>query len=370
MTQNAYLSANSYFGLALEANLAAGVTTPTRGTTTTGGAGNYAPLYIPVTTPQITPMQTFLRDEAFRGSPAMVYDQVQSVRHDEYDAKFYLYADTFPQLLTSVLGGNDIVTGAGPYSHKIGLYNDSTSGSQPLSYTIVDFDGANYFYMTGAQADNLAMTFGAEAAADATIKFFANPYVSTTSTSSLPSVFQSSFNYLEETGEQLIPAWDTTITINGTTYNYIASGELKIERKTQSIFTMGGQGPYTNFAGPVEVTGKFTAVISSNADTFSTPSAYSSGTITSSAFALNRSPEPVVITLTNPNTNHSISFQTSSAQFHDVKRTRGKEYTEVEVAFTANANTADVPSGTGYLGYSPIVTTTVNSISTAYQTGY
>ena len=143
----------------------------TRGTLPTGGT----PVYIPVTGPQITPQQTFLRDEAFRGSPTLVYDQVQGVRHDEYDAKFYLFADTFGNLVKATLGGTDTVTGSTVYTHNIKLLNNAAVGSQPQSYSIFDFDGANQFVMTGAQADSLNITFGAEAAADATVKFFANP---------------------------------------------------------------------------------------------------------------------------------------------------------------------------------------------------
>ena len=159
---------DSYMGLVVEA---------TRGTLPTGGT----PVYIPVTSPQVTPMQTFLRDEAFRGSPTVVYDQVQGVRHDEYDAKFYLFADTFGNLAKSILGGTDTVTGSSVYTHNIKLLNSASTGSQPQSYSILDFDGANYFTMTGAQADSLNITFGAEAAADATVKFMAN-YTFTDST--------------------------------------------------------------------------------------------------------------------------------------------------------------------------------------------
>jgi len=158
-----------------------------------------------------------------------------------------------------------------------------------------------------------------------------------------------------------VPAWDTTITVGGTTFTYIATGELLLSRKTQPIFTMGTQAPHVNFAGPLEVTGKFTAVVDSTSDSWSTGSG---------ATALTRSPQAVVITFSDPNdatggTQHSVSFTMTSAQFHNVKRTRGKEYTEVEVEFTANADTTDATTG-----YSPIATTTINGTSTAYQTGY
>jgi hypothetical protein len=161
----------------------------------------------------------------------------------------------------------------------------------------------------------------------------------------------------------MIPSWDATVTVGGTAFTYIANGELTIARKTQPIFTMGTQAPYQNFAGPLEVTGKFTGIVSATNDPWST------GT---SAQALTRSPQTLNITFTDPNdqggtptTQHSIAFQMSAVQFQDVKRVRGKEYTEVEVTFTANANATDAISG-----FSPIKTTTINSISTAYQTGY
>ena len=322
----------------------------TRGTLPTGGT----PVYIPVTSPQVTPMQTFLRDEAFRGSPTLVYDQVQGVRHDEYDAKFYLFADTFGTLVKATLGGTDTVTGSTVYTHNIKLLNNAAVGSQPQSYSIFDFDGANQFVMTGAQADSLNITFGAEAAADATVKFMANPYTSYTSA-------PAPFTTLSLSTEHLIPAWDTSITISGinsgAALTYIATGELSLARKTAPIFTMGTQAPLVNFAGPIEVTGKFTAIVNSTSDAWSTGN---------TAEALTRSPQTMTITMTDPNdttsaTNHSIAFTMTSVQFHDVKRTRGKEYTEVEVSFTANANATDATTG-----YSPVQATIVNAVAAAY----
>ena len=333
----AYLVANSYLGIMPEA---------TRGTLNSGGT----PVYIPVTAPQVTPMQTFLRDEALRGSPVMVYDQVQGVRHDEYDAKFYLFADTFPNLVKAVLGGTDTVTGAGPYTHNIKLLNNASIGSQPQSYSIMDFDGANFFTLLGAQADQLDISFGAEAAAEATVKFMANPYTSGTSAT-------SPFSAPSLSTVHMIPAWDTVISVAGTPYTYIQDGTLTIARKTAPIFTMGTQAPYQNFAGPIEVSGKFTAVVNSTSDSWST------GT---GATALTRSPQALVITFTDPNdssggTQFSVSFTMTQAQFQNVKRTRGKAYTEVEVEFTANADATDATTG-----YSPIQANIINATAAPY----
>jgi len=332
-----FLTANSYLGMVIETTEG---TLPTTGTV----------YWIPVSSPQITPNQMFLRDEALRGSPTTVYDQVQGVRHDDFEFKSYLYADTFPTLVRSILGSTDTVTGAGPYTHKIKVLNTPSTGSQPPTYSILDFDGANYFTVTGAQADSLALTFGAEAAAEATVKYLGNPYTSYTSA---PTVFATQ----SLSAEHLIPAWDTAITIGGTSYTNITTGELTINRKTQPIFTLGTQAPYNLFAGPIEVTGKFTMVVNSTADVFSTGS---------SAYGLTRSPEAISITLTDPNdatsgTQHSANFTMSAAQIHSIKRTRGKEFTELEIEFTANANSTDAATG-----YSPIQTTFINAQSASY----
>ena len=338
----AYLVANSYLGILPEA---------TRGVLNTAGT----PVYIPVTGPQVTPQQTFLRDEALRGSPVMLYDEVQGVRHDEYDAKIYLFADTFPYLVKSILGGTDYVTGAGPYVHNLLLLNDATIGSQPESFSILDFDGANFFTMLGAQADQLEVSFGAEAAAESTVKFFANPYTSST-TAPTP------FGAPDLSDVHMIPAWDTSITFgptggSQTTVNYISDGTITLARKTAPIFTMGAQAPYQNFAGPIDVSGKFTAVVDSDADVWST------GT---TADALSYSPQSLSIKFTDPNdadgaTQFSIEFAMYNVQFMNVKRTRGKAYTEVEVEFSARANAVDAD-----LGYSPLVAIITNATPDAY----
>ena len=332
-----FLTANSYLGMVIET---------TEGTLPTSGTS----YWLPVTTPQITPNQMFLRDEALRGSPTTVYDQVAAVRHDEFEFKTFLFADTFPVLLRSILGGTDTKTGSGPYSHTIKVLNSPSTGSQPPTYSILDFDGANYFTVTGAQADTLGITFGADAAAEVAVKYLGNTYTSYTSA---PTVFATQ----SLSAEHLIPAWNTVVSIGGTTYTNVSTGEISINRKTQPIFTLGTQAPYNLFAGPIEVTGKFTFVINSTADVFSTGSG---------AYGLTRSPEAIVVTLTDPNdatssTNHSVAFTMSAAQIHSIKRTRGKEYTELEVEFTANANQTDSATG-----YSPIQATVINATSLSY----
>lgn len=324
MTQ--FMTANSFLGLGLE---------------TTRGTAAATPTFIPITGPQVTPMQTFLRDEALRGSPTTVYDMVAGVRHDEYDVTGYVFADSFPILLRAILGGTDTKAGAGPtYTHGIKLLNDSTTGSQPPSVTIQDFDGATAFQMTGAQMSELTVTFGAEAAAEWNAKFIGNPYTQIAK----PSASFSTTSF--------VPGWDITTSIGGSSLAYIAEGEVKFSRSALPIFTQGTQGPRVNFAGPLEVTGRLLAVVESSSDIFSN---------STNGYGLFDSPQATVITLTDPVSSNTVAFTITKAQYQEPKRQRGKAYVEVEVNFTANANATDATSG-----YSPIATVTTNNVSTAY----
>jgi hypothetical protein len=282
----------------------------------------------------------------------MLYDMVQGNRHDEYDHKSYCYADTFPFFMKALLGGTDTVTATtASYSHAIPLLNTPATGCQPPSYSMCDFDGANFFVLPGAQASDLALTFGAEVASDAQMKWITNSYADATSA-------PAPFTALSESAEHLIPGWDTTISVAGTPLTYIASGELKLDRKTAPIFTMGNQTSFANFAGPIDVTGKFTAVVNSNADIWSTPSA--------TGFALVNTEKALVITMTDPNDLHtaihdSISFTMTNVQFYNPKRVRVKDYLEIEVEFAATADVTDATTG-----YAPLKATIVNGIAAAF----
>jgi hypothetical protein len=325
MTQ--FMTANSFLGLGIE---------------NSRGIAAASPTFIPITSPQVTPMQVFLRDEALRGSPTTVYDQVAGVRHDEYDVKGYVYADSFPILLRSILGGGDTVTGSSPYAHNIKLLNNNTNGSQPPSVTIQDFDGATAFQMTGAQMSELSLTFGAEAAAEWSAKFMGNPYTQIAT----PSASFSTASF--------VPGWDISTSIAGTSVAYVAEGEIRLNRNTAPIFTMGTQAPRVSFAGPLEVSGRLLCVVETTSDIFSNAT---------NGYALNRSPQPLVVTMTDPVSSNTVAFTMTKVQYQDVKRQRGKSFVEVEVNFTANANSTDAASGSGY---SPISTITTNNVSTAY----
>jgi len=325
----AYASSNSYFQMALES---------VRGTP---AAGTYTS--IPTITPTIDPMVKQLDDDAFRGSPVMIYDAVMGTWHTEVTLKGYVYPDSFPLLLIAALGP-DVVTGSSaPYTHTIGLQNAPTTGSQPASCTLNMFDGANAFQIAGAQLADLEITGGADKALEWTAKFIGNPWTTPTPTETWGT-------------ESLIAGWSVTTSINSSALAYIQDFTFKIDRKTAPIFTQGLQGPHANFAGPCEVSGTMNAVVDSASDPFS---------IGGTAYALYRSAAlPMVITATSTvnvstATYHNLALQTSTVQFMDVKRKVDKAYTDLSVAFKAKGNTTDAVAA----GFSNVQPTVINAVA-------
>src|SRR6185437_5920646 len=90
--------------------------------------------------PSLSPALTWLKNDALVGSPVEQIDDIPSDRHDEFDFKGNVFADTFGALLMAVLGQDTVTGTAAPFSHAIGLANAATTGSQPPSYTGVDTD--------------------------------------------------------------------------------------------------------------------------------------------------------------------------------------------------------------------------------------
>ena len=400
-----YMSVNSYVGLGIE---------------TTVGTASSNIKFIPVTTPQVTPQQMWLRDEAYRGSAVAVYNTVLGVRHDEYTFKGYVFADTFPLLAKAALG-YEAISGSTVYTHTTGLLKNTT-GSQPPSLTIQDFDGANPFQIVAGQLGDLKVTFGAEAALEYDAKIIGNPF---TVLGTNPTAAFST--------DAFIPSWDVSLTINGTAVTVLVDGELNMTRGTAPIFTAAGTfAPYRNFAGPLDVTGRMKFVVEAsdpmifgNSTTVSTTTSLVAGTptnlpvtastnfsstggtgtiyvgsnaytiaytgtstgnltgvtVTSSNATLSVTSTsvvapnvdgltdnaiPVVLTFTNPSApTETVKFQMSNVQFFNPKRDRSKAYIEVDAEFVALANTTDAISGAGG-GYSPIQIVGTNAVSAVY----
>ena len=308
------------------------------------GVAAATPTYFPVTKPKLSPMPVLIEDPSLRGSPVETYDQIEGVRHDEYEFGGNVYCDSFPVLLRGILGSTDTVAGsATPYTHTIGLANDG-GASQPPSVTVVDWDGANGYQLLGGQMDTLSINIGAEKGVDYTTKILANPWVSTTKPT-------PTFGTIP-----LIPGWNTTVAIAGSNLAYLSEVVINISRKSQAIFTAGTQAPHVNWASAIDVSGTIKGVIDTTSDPFST------GT---TAYGLTRqsSPLTMVITCTDPVTSDYVKFQMSNVQFTEPVRSRDSAYVILDAKWKANGNTTDAVVASTW---SPIKTVVSNQTSTAY----
>lgn len=327
------MTAQRYIGLNKEV---------TRGTAPVWTGGG--PLWLPVApTPTTTPNLAWEQDKSLRGSPVDTYNDVPLVRHDEIDFKGYVFADTFPGILMSVLGGPDAVTGSvAPYSHAIPLLNLPESGSQPPSYSIADVDlieeagvSFNAKQMTAGQGIELDIDFAATGALTYSTKFAANPYTQF----GKPTASFST--------EILIPAYNGVINFSNTQSFVVTKGTLSLKRSTAPVFTIGSASPYRLWAGVFNVTGTFEFLALADEINMLNGLTYSK--------------QVTNLTWTEPVSGHSVYFQMSQVQFMKPKVSSDQPYVTVTVDFNAEANTTDAASG-----YSPLTARVVNAVSAAY----
>lgn len=318
-----FASANSYWGAAVE---------------TTYGTAASVSTFTPISSPKVTPNLKWLDDSDFRGSPTMHYDQVPGVRHDTFSGKTFLYSDVFPNVIRAVLGSTDTVASVAPstWTHVIGLNNSPNLGSQAPSYTIINDSVDNTYQITAARMSDVSLSFAADAAVECTMNWTGN--ISTTTASVTAN----------ESTQHLVPAWNCSASIAGASVAVIESGQLDIKRNAAPIFTLGQQGPYNNFQGPISAEGKLAFVVEAGEAWY--------------ADALTRDQLQLILQFTDPVSAYSMTFQMSAAQLEMPVIDQSKSYISLQTNFIACANTTDTVT----VGYSPIKFTARNGVSTAY----
>jgi hypothetical protein len=327
------MSASSFFGIGKEA---------TRGTGTT------ATTFIPIEQPVWTPNVKWLEDKGWRGSPATVYSHQAGVRNDSYDFKGAAFLDTLPNFLMAMLGGTDVVTGSGPYVHTFGMLDSIAVGSQPPSYTLNDFDAGMAGTTTArrlvdGQMDTLSLSFAVDAELSVSGKFITNALTTVTAPTDLWS------------SEVFVPAWNCAVSFGGSPSSVVIDGSIDLKRSTEPIFTLGQQSSYRNWAGPLEASGKCSAVYENTADPLAGATIITAGTT--------RVITPVTFTFTEPVSGHTCLLQMSQCQLMNPKITRDATYGKIEFDFSAEANTTDT---TVTHHFAPITTVITNGQAAIY----
>ena len=316
----------SFLGIAKEATRSPGVVpTPVAATD-----------FIPVK--NITPLDdiTYLDDTNWRGSMVEVYGTTQGVISSTFSYDADVFPDTVGYAVAGVLGDAAISGASAPYTHTMAVKNSGTG--QATSYTITDFNAYNARQYSGTQFGEVDFKFSA----DGLLEYTATGagYASATATTPTPSF----------SAVQNIPVWVGTTTIAGSLALNLQSGNVAIKRALTPIHTVdGAQSPYQVWQGAVNVSGSLSLVMEDD---------------TQLQYYLSNTQPSLVLNFSQGAgaTATQVQFTMTKCAFKVAKVVRSKDYVELEVDYTAIANTTDVGASAGY---SPIKVQLKNAKSTA-----
>jgi hypothetical protein len=231
------------------------------------------------------------------------------------------------------------VTVTGLTQHQFSLLNNSPStGNQPPSVTIVDYEGAtNWRELTAAQLDSITLTGTADSLPKITTNYFAN-------TSVQPTTPVPAFTAVEAP-----PGWTVVLAIGGTQITYVTSWQYDLKRNVKPIAAVTGtQSYYQFFADVLDATASFTVLEDPNSTWLN---AYENGT-----------PETVDFTLYDVKNGYALNLHTTNAKFTKGSLDRSKQWVEVPLEMQLLPTTTDALAG----GVSPIVATLANAVTGTY----
>lgn len=292
----------------------------------TKGTGVASTFYLPVRT--LTPIDTvmYLEDTGLRGSMVDIYNEVQGPIYAGFDMDGDVFPDAIGWQLAGVTG--DVVTtgASAPFSHTMAVKN-STDG-QPTSYSLTDFYGlsggtpARRF--PGMQVAELGLKWSADGLFQWSSKMIGLQSV-------LVAKPTQSFTTITP-----LPAWLGALTIGGAGKTFMESGEMTFKRNVTPIHTVDGtQAPYAIWCGALSVAGKVTFVHEDDTEL----ARYLTGT------------QPIMVLNWQTGAGAGVvqvQVTMSKVQYKVAGIKRSKDYAELEVDFTAIANTTDVGASGGF----------------------
>ena len=309
---------------------------------TTKGTPVAPTTFIPVLANLLKPVDMYgpLYDEGLRGSIVKNYNYVQGRGNSTFDFGGAAFADTIGFPIAGLLG-EDVLTGASaPYTHTVSLKNATATAAdaQPASYTLTDFYAANVRAYAGIQFHDFSLKFTSEGLLEYDAK--ATGWLSTTASTPTPS-----FSTILPT-----PVWYGTVSVAGTTVSNAVTGNLDMKRPVTPIFGIGNtQNPYQVFVGALEVTGKVTFLMETDAQLTN----YLTNT------------QPALVFNWSQGTGAAatqIQATVTKGAYTAAAIERSKEYVEITVDINAQGNLTD----SGTVGYSPIKWVIQNAKSTSY----
>lgn len=241
---------------------------------------------------------------------------------------------TYPLLYAHASGA----TVTGLTSHTIGLENNSPStGNQPPTATVMDFDGNVWRQMVAGQLDKLTLKGSGKELVEYENSWFAN--AATTPTAPTPSFTQT----------QAPPGWTTRIAIGGTVVQYMSDWSIDTDRQVEAVEGSTGTQQYLDyFAAGLVATGKVTAIMQSSAPEIA---AFEAGTVQS-----------FDLVISDVKSGYALNLHSTTSMFKTAEVDRSSKYVKVPLEVQFLPNSTDAVAG----GIAPLKAVVANAQTTAY----
>ena len=287
--------------------------------------------FIPVAKDSLKPVDIVdpLYDTGLRGSNVVNYNYIQGRTRSTVDFGGAVFADTVGYGIAGLLGSVATTGSTAPYTHTISLKNSLTSGAddQPISYTLTDFYAVDVRSYPGCQFSDFSLKFNADGMLEYDSK--TTGWASETVSDPTPS-----FSTVLPT-----PVWQGTVSIGGSTVANAMTGNIDMKRNVTPVYGISQtQDPFNIFLGPIEVTGKITFIMETDAEL--------------TRFLTNTQPA-IVLNWAYGSGATAVQIQATITKgaYTAAVIERGEDFVQVTVDINGQGNTTDAGS-TG--GYSPI----------------
>jgi len=306
-------SVRSYLGIAKEA---------TKGTAV-------APTdFIPVAKDSLKPQDMVdpLYDTGLRGSNVLNYNYIPGRKHSTVDFGGAVFADTIGYGLAGIMGACATTGASAPFTHTISLLNSLASGTdtQPISYTLTDFYAVNVRSYPGCQFSDFSLKFNADGMLEYDTKTMGFP--SSTVADPTPT-----FSTVLPT-----PVWRGTVSIGGSAVSNAMTGNIDMKRPVTPIYGISNtQNPFSVFLGPLEVTGKITFIMETDAQLTNFLSDTQPAIVLNWAYGAGAAAVQIQATITK-------------GAYTAAVIERGQDFVQVTVDLNAQANTTDDGASGGF----------------------
>jgi hypothetical protein len=284
--------------------------------------------FIPVAKDALKPQDIIdpLYDQGLRGSNVLNYNYIPGRTRSTFDFGGAVFADTVGYALAGIMGSVATTGASAPYTHTISLLNSLSAGAdaQPISYTLTDFYAVNVRQYPGCQFSDFSLRFNADGMLEYDAK--TTGFASNTIADPVPS-----FSTVLPT-----PVWRGTVSIGGSSVATAMTGNIDMTRPVTPVYGISAtQNPYNIFLGPLEVTGKITFLMETDAELTRFLTNTQPAIVLNWAYGAGASALQIQATLTK-------------GAYTAAVIERGEDFVQVSIDLNAQSNTTDAGSSGGF----------------------